>query len=486
MSHDTHAEPTAGPAHRASLADLTAAGLNAGFAGGDFDPLDVVAAVVARMDECEPVINALCHRDDERSRAAAEASAARWRAGRSRGPLDGVPVTIKENIARAGVPMPAGHDWIEVPIAAHDAPITQRLEEAGAVIVGSTTMPDWGMLSSGVSSLHGITRSPLDPSLTTGGSSSGAGAAAAAGYGPIHIGSDIGGSIRLPCTWLGLAGLKPSFGRVPLDAPYMGRCAGPMARSMADVRVAMDVISAPDERDFTRLPRIARDEADAGTRPERSVPFDPRGLRIGLHLDAGCGRPVHPETTAAVVAAADRFAAAGAVVEPLEPFIDESLLTDMDLFWRVRSWADLRALPVDEQTLILPYIRQWAQGGADITGVRLMDCYHSIQEIRRRTVAATVRFDLVLSPVAPDAAFPAEQPMPYPELDRPMGHIGFTMPYNMSEQPAAAVPAGHTRDGRTIGVQIAGRRFADELVMAAGTWFEDSSGLPAAQLAVGG
>lgn len=454
-----------------TLADQTSGAMTSGYASGEFDPLKVLSAVVDRMDESEPVINALHHRDDERSRAAAEASAVRWREGRSLSPLDGVPVTIKENIARRGVPMPSGHAWAQVPVSTHDAPITQRLEEAGAVIVGSTTMPDWGMLSSGVSSLHGITRSPLDPSLTTGGSSAGGGAAAAAGYGPIHIGSDIGGSIRLPCTWLGLAGLKPSFGRVPLDAPYMGRCAGPLARTMDDVKVAMGIISAPDDRDYSRLPQPT-DETLV------SSEFDPKGLKIGLQLDAGCGEPVNSEVASTIAEAADRFARAGAVVDTVAPFIDDGLLADMDLFWRVRSWSDLRALPVAEQALILPYIQQWAQGGADVTGLRLMDCYHSVQEIRRRSVAATAAYDLVISPVSPDAAFPAEQPMPYPKVHEPMGHIGFTMPYNMSEQPAGTVLAGYMNDGRTIGAQISGRRFADELVMAAGAWFEAAAGVP--------
>ncbi len=460
-----------------SLADRSAAELAAGFAGGDFDPLEVHSAVVDRMDECEPTINALFHRDDERSRDAAAASAARWREGRPLSDLDGVPVTIKENIARRGVPLPSGHAWVEMPVAGHDAPITERLEEAGAVILGSTTMPDWGMLSSGVSSLHGITRSPLDPSLTTGGSSAGAGAAAAAGYGPIHIGSDIGGSIRLPCTWLGLAGLKPSFGRVPLDAPYLGRCAGPLARTMADVKAAMDVISAPDDRDYSRLPRFAADDAQALPGSATTATFDPRGLRIGVQLDAGCGVAADAQVLSAVTEAADRFSAAGAEVMTLDPFIDDDLLHDMDLFWRVRSWADLKALPVDEQALILPYIQQWAQDGADTSGVDLIGCYHSVQEIRRRTINATSEFDLVISPTAPDAAFPAEQPMPYPLVHEPMGHIGFTMPFNMSEQPAATVLAGFMDDGRTIGMQIAGRRFADEFVMAAGAWFEAAAGL---------
>ena len=460
-----------------TLADHSAAELAAGFAGGDFDPLEVHSAVVDRMNDCEPTINALVHRDDDRSRNSAAASAARWREGRPLSDLDGVPVTIKENIARRGVPLPSGHAWVEMPVADDDAPITQRLEEAGAVILGSTTMPDWGMLSSGVSSLHGITRSPLDPRLTTGGSSAGAGAAAAAGYGPIHIGSDIGGSIRLPCTWLGLAGLKPSFGRVPLDAPYLGRCAGPLARTMADVKAAMDIISAPDDRDYSRLPRLAADDAQSLPGRESTAVFDPQGLRIGVQLDAGCGVAAAAQVRSAVTEAAERFSAAGAEIVTLDPFIDDDLLHDMDLFWRVRSWADLKALPVDEQTLILPYIRQWAQDGADTSGVELMRCYHSVQEIRRRTITATAEFDLVISPTAPDAAFPAEQPMPYPQVHEPMGHIGFTMPFNMSEQPAATVLAGYMDDGRTIGAQIAGRRFADDLVMAAGAWFEAAAGL---------
>ncbi|MGJ5726134.1 amidase [Brevibacterium sp. H602] len=468
-----------------SLADRSAAEMAAGFAGGDFDPIEVHSAVVDRMDACEPTINALFHRDDERSRDAAAASAARWREGRPLSGLDGVPVTIKENIARRGVPLPSGHAWVEMPVAGHDAPITERLEEAGAVILGSTTMPDWGMLSSGVSSLHGITRSPLDPSLTTGGSSAGAGAAAAAGYGPIHIGSDIGGSIRLPCTWLGLAGLKPSFGRVPLDAPYLGRCAGPLARTMADVKAAMDIISAPDDRDYSRLPRFAADNAQSLPGSDSAEAFDPRGLRIGVQLDAGCGVAAEAQVRSAVTEAAERFSAAGAEIVTLDPFIDDDLLRDMDLFWRVRSWADLKALPVDEQALILPYIQQWAQDGADTSGVDLMRCYHSVQEIRRRTTDATAEFDLVISPTAPDAAFPAEQPMPYPQVHEPMGHIGFTMPFNMSEQPAATVLAGFMDNGRTIGVQIAGRRFADELVMAAGAWFEAAADLELPTRSVG-
>lgn len=460
-----------------TLADLPSAELTAGYRAGDLSPGEVLDAVAERIAACEPTINALWHEDLETARTRAEESAARWRAGEPRGELDGVPVTIKENIARTGVAMPSGHAAGDPQPADHDAPITERLEEAGAVIVGSTVMPDWGMLSSGVSSRHGITRSPLDPALTTGGSSSGAGAAAAAGYGPIHIGSDIGGSIRLPGTWLGLATLKPSFGRIPLDAPYLGRCAGPLARTVEDLRAAMAVIGRPDARDYSQLPPYAGDYRV----PDFAVP----GLRVAVHTEAGCGMPTDPEVAAVVDAAAESFAAAGAQVTRIEPFMTEELLVDVDRFWRVRSWVDYHGLDIEDQRRILPYVARWCTAGADVPGAELLRCYQSIQTMRQAAVAATEPYDLVLSPVAPVAAFPAEWPMPFNDPDQPMGHISFTVPYNMSEQPAASVNAGYTADGRTVGLQIAGRRFDDAGVLAAAEWFERTAGVAAPERTVG-
>jgi aspartyl-tRNA(Asn)/glutamyl-tRNA(Gln) amidotransferase subunit A len=196
------------------------------------------------------------------------------------------------------------------------------------------------------------------------------------------------------------------------------------------------------------------------------------GLRVGLHLDAGCGRPADPEVRRAIVAAASVFEAAGAIVEPLEPFMSQELLDDLDLFWRVRSWSDYRALPVERRLRVLPYIIEWCHGGADVPGTKVLDCYQQIMRIQARTVAATAAYDVVLSPVAPVAAFPAEQPMPFPDDGRGMAHIGFTAPYNMSGQPAASVNCGFTADGRPIGVQISGRRFDDLGVLRATAWYE--------------
>lgn len=447
-----------------SPARMSAVELTAAYAAGDLSPVEVHDAVQEVIHAREPVLNAFWHHDEEGSRAAAKASESRWAQGEPLGALDGVPVTLKENVARAGVPMPSGNAGVDPVVPTADAPITARVLEAGGVVLGSTVMPDWGMLSSGVSSLHGITRSPWDPAWTTGGSSSGAGAAAAGGYGPLHVGTDIGGSIRLPGTWLGLVALKPSFGRIPLDAPYLGRCAGPLTRTVADAAVFMSVLARPDPRDWTSLPPadVAWDDLDV----------DVTGLRVGLHLEAGCGAEVDPVVRAAVEEAAAVFARAGAQVEPVGAFLDQGLLDDLDLFWRVRSWRDYHALPAERRSRVLPYIAQWCHGGADVSGTKVLECYQSIAQIQARTVAATRPYDVVLSPVAPVAAFPAEQPMPFLEEGRGMAHIGFTAPYNMSGQPAISINCGFTGDGRPVGVQISGRRFDDLGVLRAAQWYE--------------
>jgi aspartyl-tRNA(Asn)/glutamyl-tRNA(Gln) amidotransferase subunit A len=191
-------------------------------------------------------------------------------------------------------------------------------------------------------------------------------------------------------------------------------------------------------------------------------------------LDAGCGMPVDPEVAQIVADAAQAFGAAGAVVEPLEPFLTDELLHDLDTFWRVRSWNDFRALAPEGQDRVLPFIRRWVEAAADVTGSRVLACYQSIMDIQRRSVAATLPVDVVLSPVAPVAGFPAEWPMPFGDHDRGMVHIGFTAPANMSGQPSISVNAGFTEDGRTVGLAITGRRFDDIGVLRAASWWEAS------------
>src|SRR5580692_1886051 len=200
----------------------------------ELSPVEAMASVIERVEAYEPHIHATFLYAPERALSEARASEARWAKGEPIGPLDGVPTTIKDNIATKGEPSPIGTAANDLTPAVADAPPTARLREAGAILFAKTTMPDYGMLSSGLSSFHPLTRNPWDLTRNPGGSSAGAGAGAAAGYGPLHLGTDIGGSVRLPAGWCGLVGFKPSGGRVPIDPPYIGRIAGPLARSVAD------------------------------------------------------------------------------------------------------------------------------------------------------------------------------------------------------------------------------------------------------------
>jgi aspartyl-tRNA(Asn)/glutamyl-tRNA(Gln) amidotransferase subunit A len=420
----------------------------------DVSPVDVAQGVIERIARWEPQLQALYAYDPQAALAAARASEARWREGAPLSALDGVPVTIKENIATRGVPTPLGCAATVLAPAAADAPPAQRLREAGCVILGKTTMPDWGMLTSGLSSFHALTRNPWDLRKNPGGSSAGAAAACAAGYGPLHLGTDIGGSVRLPAALCGIVALKPSAGRVPIHPPYAGRVAGPMTRSVEDAAAMMGVLAKPDARDATQLPatHIAWDDFDA---------IDLRGLRIGLLLDAGWGLPVESEVSAAVQAAALGLESAGAIVEPIAPFSTRAMADGMDRFWRMRSWLDYAKLPPERQALVLPYIRQWIARGAELGGADVFDGYSQMAALRDAAVGAIEAYDFIVSPTCPVAGYPAEFASPQNDPERPFEHIAFTLPYNMSEQPAISLPCGFTAAGLPIGLQIAGHRHDD-------------------------
>ncbi|MDD5335436.1 MAG: amidase [Rhodoferax sp.] len=449
------------------LHELGGSQLIAAYRRRELSPVEVTQAVLAQIDRWEPHIHASYLLRPEHALAQARASEARWQRGAPCGALDGVPVTIKENLATRGDPVPLGTLATDLTPATADAPPPARLFEAGAVMVCKTTMPDYGMLSSGLSSFHALARNPWDVSKTPGGSSAGGGAAAAAGYGPLHMGTDIGGSLRLPAGWCGIFSLKPSLGRIPIDPPYTGRAAGPMTRSVADAALMMQVLSLPDARDSMSLPyqAIAWDQFDRGVEMLR-------GLRIGLLLDAGCGLPVEPEVRAAVEHAAQIFERAGASVEVMAPFLTPAMLDGMDHAWRLRSHIDLAALPDDKRATVLPYIQQWADSAAGLSGPQAFVAFSQFHATRVATVRACQPFDFVLSPTSPMPAFAAELPSPTDDPLRPLEHIAFTVPYNMSEQPAASINCGYTQAGLPIGLQIAGRRFDDLGVLQLAHAFE--------------
>ena len=435
------------------LPDLSALDLLAQYRSKSLSPLDVAKAVVARIERWEPSLKAMYAFDPETALTDARASETRWQKGAPMGALDGVPITIKENIATKGVPVPLGTAATELEPAPADAPPAARSREAGAVILGKTTMPDYGMLSSGLSSFHPLTRNPWDLAKNPGGSSAGAGAAAAAGYGPLHIGTDIGGSVRLPAGWCGIFTLKPSLGRIPIDPPYIGRVAGPMTRSVADSALLMSVLSLPDARDHMSLPYQSFDWL--------SLDRDMKGLRFGLMMEAGCGLPVDPEVTTAVEAAARSFEAAGAIVEPMKPFFTRTMLDGADHFWRLRARIDLLALPPARRAKVLPYIAGWAMSSEGQTGEQTFHNFSQFMAMRAAANSACLPYDYVLSPTSPVAAYAAELPSPTNDFLKPLEHIGFTVAFNMSEQPAASINCGYTKSGLPIGLQIVGSRFDD-------------------------
>ncbi len=459
-----------------ALHALGVAELAAGYRSGDFTPLDVLDAVLARIARWEPTICALWAADADAARVAAAASAERWARGAPVSPLDGVPVTVKENIATRGTPVPLGTAATELAPAAADAPPAARLREAGAVLLGKTTMPDYGMLSSGLSSFHALTRNPWHAARNPGGSSAGAGAAAAAGYGPIHVGTDIGGSIRLPAGWCGVVGFKPSAGRVPIVPPYLGRVAGPLTRCVADCAAAMAVLARPDRRDATALPAAAVDWSLPADEPEAAL----AGRTVGVQLAAGWGLPLDRGIEASIRAAAARIAAAGARVVDVPPFTTRAMADGIDAFWRLRAWVEIDALPAARRERVLPFIRDWAAPAARYTAAQAFAAYGQFAALRDAAQAATDGVDFIVSPVSPIAAFDATWAGPTQDPARALEHIGYTLPWNFGGHPAVALPCGVDADGMPIGLQIVGQRHDDTGLLAiARAWERLRDPLPA-------
>jgi aspartyl-tRNA(Asn)/glutamyl-tRNA(Gln) amidotransferase subunit A len=426
-----------------NLADMTATELLAKYRDGSVSPVEVIEDVLTRVAAWEPQLSALYALDPDGARAAAHESERRWRAGTA-GALDGVPVTVKENIATRGTPVPQGTAATALVPATEDAPAAARLRAAGAVIFSKTTMPEYGMLSSGVSTFHPLTRNPWDLSKTAGGSSAGAAAAAAAGYGPIHVGTDIGGSIRLPAGWCGLVGLKPTHGRIAVGNPYAGRAIGPLTRTAPDAALALQVMSGYDPRDHTSIPP-APDVFDV----------EVQGLRVALLLDAGVGLPVDPEVSAAVTSAAAVLEKGGAVVEPIPPIITREMLDGLDRFWRIRSATDIAALPEERRAKVLPQIRSWVSTASELTASDVFHGYSQMGAMAAAVGRVFTAYDVILSPVAPITAFRAELAYPTDDPGKPFEHIAFTVPYNMSQHPATTVNAGWSTAGLPIGAQLA-------------------------------
>jgi aspartyl-tRNA(Asn)/glutamyl-tRNA(Gln) amidotransferase subunit A len=305
-----------------------------------------------------------------------------------------------------------------------------------------------------------VTRNPWRLERNTSGSSSGAAAAAVAGYGPLHIGTDIGGSVRLPATHCGIFALKPSLGRVPIHPPYMGRVAGPMTRTVQDAALLLNVLAGADARDFMCLPPEERDFArglDA---------LDPKQVRMGFIAEMGAGLQVHPEVSAAAQAAARALESAGCTLEATRSFLTQEMLDGVCRFFEARSYNDFMQLSTCARGRVLPFIAEWCTWRASaFSGRDVMQAYALVMAMREAAVAAAAPYDFILSPTSPILAYEAELPAPGNDPRNALPHIAFTVPYNMSEQPAASINWSYSDEGLPIGVQVIGRRFDDAGVL---------------------
>ena len=420
-------------------------------------------AVLERIDALNPRFNAFCLVDHESALRDAKTSETRWREGQPRGLLDGVPVSIKDLILTRGWPTLRGSKTIDAKGPWHDdAPATARLREHGAVLLGKTTTPEFGWKGVTDSALTGITRNPWNPDRTPGGSSGGAAVAVACGMGPVAVGTDGGGSIRIPSSFTGLFGVKPSFGRVPAWplSPF-GTVAhvGPMTRDVADAALMLTVMSLPDARDWHALPHEPRDYRaglDAGI----------RDLRIAYSSNLGYAE-VDPEIGQIVKESVSVFADLGARVEEKHPGFEDAAPI-FQTHWFAGAAALIRTVkdrkPVDSGLLDV------AAQGEKITAAEILDA-----QMKRGALGALMNlfhrdYDLLVTPTLAVAAFDVGQESPV--KGRWTDWTPFTYPFNLTGQPAASIPCGFTKAGLPVGMQIVGPRYADALVLRAARAFE--------------
>ena len=445
--------------------------LRSGYRRGEFSPLDVVESHLHRLARLEPKLNAFVAVDVDAARAAAQQSTSRYQRQERTGDLDGIPVTVKDIVAAAGFATRAGSKVTSELKALVDSPVVARLREAGAIILGKTTTSEFGWKGMTDTPAHGITRNPWNVDHTPGGSSGGAGASLAAGIGTVAHGSDGGGSIRIPASYCGLIGLKPTFGRVPqapTESPYSTLTAnGALTRTVEDTAIVLNVISRPDIRDW------------------HAIPYDGRDWRIGLndglaglrvaYTDQFGGATTDPEISRICRAAVDRLAIDGIeivevaeVIEPLRPQFED--------YWKAGFAHRLRTIPPDRHHDLDPGFRKLAEEGLDV-GVEALDAAYAA---RSRLVARMRRlhldYDLLLMPTMPTPPPPVDVTYHSDQFDRWDHAVPFTVPFNLTGQPAASIPVGVTGTGLPVGLQIVAAHYGESHILRAARMILDLLG----------
>lgn len=439
---------------------------------GALSPVEATRAALERIEAYQEEINAFVLVDARYALTAASASEKRLAKGVPAGPVDGVPTTIKDLLLTKGWPTRRGSKAVD-PAGPwnDDAPAVARLRESGVVFLGKTTTPEFGWEGVTDSPLTGVTRNPWNTSRTPGGSSGGAAAAAALGMGALHVATDGGGSIRIPASFTGVFGFKPSFGRVPTWPPAMAGTlfhVGPITRTVADTALMMTVLSRPDPRDWSSLPY---DESDYCNSLRGGV----ENLLIAFSLALGYVENVDPEVAKHVAAAARVFESLGATVEEVDPGFDtpyETFLTH----WRVGAARFLADYPAERHQLMEDGLRELARLGAETPLFDYLDAVSARSRLGRSMREFHEEYDLMLTPSLPIAAF--ETGRSTPKTGNQMDWADwtpFSYPFNLTHQPAASVPCGFTSQGLPIGLQIVGPMHEDDLVLRAACAYEQEN-----------
>ena len=450
------------------VALMSATDLLRHFRRGTLSPVEATKAALGQVRQHNERLNALCWLDEEGALALARESETRWREGRPLGLLDGVPATVKDLLLTKGWPTLRGsrtvkrdQPWVE------DAPTVARLREHGAVLIGKTTTPEFGWKGVTDSPLTGITRNPWDPTKTPGGSSGGAAVAAATGMGALHLGTDGGGSIRIPAGFTGIFGFKQSFGRVPAYplSPF-GTVAhvGPMTRTVEDAALMLTVISEPDDRDVYALPYDRRDW-------RVGIEDGIRKLRIAYSPTLG-GNRVEPDVAILVAAAVARLAELGAEVEQAEPDVT-GVGEVFQVHWFAGAANLMAGISADARGQIDPGLQEVAATGAKFSLQEYQMAVKAREALSQRVAAFHRKYDLLVTPTLPLPAFEAGVETPGDSKGgRWTNWTPFSFPFNLTRQPAATIPCGVTRNGLPVGLQIVGALYDDATVLRCARAYE--------------
>ncbi|MEV0225332.1 amidase [Streptomyces sp. NPDC050704] len=446
------------------LTELTAVRLVEGYRKGEFSPVDVTRAALRRIEETEPAVNAFVRVAADQALAQARDSAERWRRGEPAGLVDGVPVSVKDILLMRGGPTLRGSRTVRADGSWNeDAPSVARLREHGAVFLGRTTTPEFGWKGVTDSPVSGVTRNPYDVSRTAGGSSGGGAAAVALGAGPLALGTDGGGSVRIPAAFCGIFALKPTYGRVPLyPASAFGTLAhvGPMTRDAADAALMMDVISGPDVRDWSGLGPAGGSFVDA-----LAGGGGLRGLRVAYSPSLGGQVAVRPGVAAAVRRGVAGLASLGAYVEEADPDFTDPVEA-FHVLWFSGAARVTQGLGPQQRELLDPGLREICEQGAQYSALEYLAAVDVRMDLGRRMGRFHESYDVLVTPTIPITAFEAGPEVPHGSGHRRWtGWTPFTYPFNMTQQPAATVPVGVDEDGLPVGLQIVAARHRDDLVL---------------------